>query len=114
MLIYKGFIGQIDYDDETKKLVGEVVNSIDLLEFEGVSAAEIKANFRLCVDEYLSFQKEYADNKAIPFIGNFSICLTTDKQKKVIRAAQNEGESVSQWLNKRVDSDLSRYFSKIA
>lgn len=114
MLIYKGFIGQIDYDDESKKLVGEVVNAIDLLEFDGVSAAEIKANFQRCVDEYLSFQKEYDGNKTIPFIGNFSICLSTDKQNKVIKAAQNEGESVSQWLNKRVDCDLSRYFAKSA
>ena len=114
MLIYKGFIGQIDYDNESMKLVGQVVNSIDLLEFEGRSAAEIKCNFQSCIDEYLSFQKEYVHSKTIPFVGNFSICLSTDKQNQVIRAAQDEGESISQWLNKRVDSDLSRYFDKIA
>ena len=114
MLIYRGFIGQIDYDDENKTLVGEVVNSTDLIEFSGNSAGDIKQNFQSCIDEYLSFQKEYAHNNPIPFIGNFTICLTTDKQDKVIKAAQENGQSISHWLNQRVDSHLSRYFAKIA
>jgi len=114
MLIYRGFIGQIDYDDESKTLVGEVVNSIDLIEFTGESAADIKINFQNCIDEYLTFQKEYVGNNPIPFIGNFSISLTTDKQNKVIKAAQRQGQSVSHWLNQQVDSHLSQYFDKIA
>jgi predicted HicB family RNase H-like nuclease len=114
MLIYRGFIGQIDYDDETKKLVGEVVNSIDLLEFCGETAAEIKANFQDCIDEYMIFQNEYVGDNPIPFIGNFTISLTTDKQNKVIQAAQRNGQSVSHWLNRQVDSHLSQYFERSA
>ena len=112
MLIYKGFIGQIDYDSETHRLVGEVVNSVDLIEFDGNSAQEIKANFQRCVDEYLDFQKEMIGVSPTPFVGNFTICLSTDKQDKVIKAAQSQGESVSHWLNRRVDSYLSQYFAK--
>jgi len=114
MLVYMGFIGQIDFDNETQKLVGEVVNSIELLEFDGESAAEIKTNFQRCIDDYLAFQKEYVGAKPTPFMGNFTICLTTDKQDKVIKAAQSKGQSVSHWLNQRVDSYLSRYFAEIA
>ena len=114
MLIYRGFIGQIDYDDETKQLVGEVVNSMDLLEFRGQTAAEIKANFQNCIDEYLTFQNEYVGDNPIPFIGNFTISLTTDKQNKVIQAAQKNGQSVNHWLNNQVDSHLSQYFEKSA
>lgn len=114
MLIYKGFIGQIDYDSETSKLVGEVVNAIDLLEFDGSSAAEIHKNFRRCVDEYLIMQREVAGTKPTPFIGNFTVCLSTDKQNKVIKAAQSQGQSVSHWLNKRIDSHLNSYFRDFA
>lgn len=114
MLIYKGFIGQIDYDSETHRLVGEVVNSIDLLEFDGECAVEIKENFQQCVDDYLAFQNEYVGVNPTPFVGNFTICLSTDKQDKVIKAAQSNGQSVSHWLNQRVDILLSRYFSKVA
>ena len=114
MLIYRGFIGQIDYDDETKKLVGEVVNSIDLIEFSGGTAIEVKLNFQKCIDEYLIFQSEYVGDNPVPFVGNFTICLTTEKQNQVIQAAQEKGQSVSHWLNKQVDDHLSDYFDKIA
>ncbi|MCW8877392.1 MAG: hypothetical protein OQK51_10060 [Kangiellaceae bacterium] len=114
MLVYKGFIGQIDFDGETQKLVGEVVNSVDLIEFEGHTAAEIKASFQHCVDEYLEFQNEVVGISPTPFVGNFTICLTTEKQNKVIQAAQQQGQSVSHWLNKRIDNHLSSYFDKIA
>jgi len=114
MLIYKGFIGQIDYDSETNRLVGEVVNSIDLLEFDGQSAHDIRASFRRCVDEYLLMQKEMAGVHPTPFVGNFTVCLSTDKQDKVIKAAQRQGQSVSHWLNKRIDSHLNNYFADIA
>ena len=114
MLIYKGFIGQIDYQSKTERLVGEVVNSVDLLEFDGASAMEIKYNFRRCVDEYLTLQNELAGDSPTPFVGNFSVCLSTEKQGKVIRAAQRQGQSVSHWLNARIDSHLNHYFAKTA
>lgn len=114
MLFYKGFVGQIDFNSESQKLVGEVVNSVDLIEFEGFSAKELKQDFQLKIDEYLNFQKEYVGQSPTPFVGNFTICLTTDKQNKVIKAAQEQGESVTHWLNRRIDTHLSNYFKKIA
>lgn len=112
MLIYRGFIGQIDYDNEHQLLIGEVINATDLLEFNGQSADEIRQNFQQCIDEYLAFHKDVAGVRPIPFVGSFTVCLTTDKQDKVIKAAQKQGKSVFQWLNQRVDSDLNRYFAK--
>lgn len=114
MLIYKGFIGQIDFDNETQGLIGEVVNSVDLIEFSGSSAAEIKLNFQRAVDEYIGFQREVVGIQPIPFVGNFTICLSTDKQNKVISAARNAGQSVNHWLNRKVDVALSELFAKSA
>lgn len=114
MLIYKGFIGQIDYDSEANLLVGEIVNSVDLLEFSGHDVNEIKASFHRCVDEYLILQKEDAGINATPFVGNFSVCLSTDKQSKVIQAAKKQGETVSHWLNKNINSHLNQLFKDIA
>jgi predicted HicB family RNase H-like nuclease len=114
MLVYRGFIGQIDYDDGAKQLVGEVVNSIDLIEFSGESATDIKVNFQKCIDEYLTFHNEYVGENPVPFVGNFTVCLTTEKQNKVILAAQKKGQSVNHWLNQQVDSHLSQYFNKSA
>ncbi|WP_444998532.1 hypothetical protein [Aliikangiella sp. IMCC44359] len=114
MLIYKGFIGQIDFENTSGKLVGEVVNSVDLLEFDGYSADEIKSNFHRCIDEYMVVQKELTGSHPTPFVGNFTVCLSTDKQTKIIQAAHNKGQSVSHWLNQRVNNHLKQYFKDIA
>ncbi|MET1255582.1 hypothetical protein [Aliikangiella maris] len=114
MLIYKGFIGQIEYDNETGKLVGEVINCIDVLEFEGVSADEIKAGFKQCIEDYIACQKELTGVYPTPFVGNFTVCLSTDKQNKIIKAAHAKGQSVSHWLNQRIERHLTSYFKDIA
>jgi len=114
MLIYKGFIGQIDYDAQNNKLIGEVINSIDILEFSGNSAEEIRDDFHRRVDDYLMMQKQLVGVNPIPFVGNFTICLSTDKQGKVIKAARQNGQSVSHWLNEKIDSHLNEYFANIA
>lgn len=111
MLIYRGFIGQIDYDNERQLLVGEVINSYDVLEFHGASAVEIKQDFQSRIDEYLSFQKNQIGLTPVPFVANFTICLATDKQNKVIEAAHSQGQSVNHWLNQQVDSHLTHYFN---
>lgn len=113
MLLYKGFIGQIDYDNNANLLVGEIVNSVDVLEFSGKTADEIKTNFQSCVDDYLAFQVEEVGTNPTPFIGHFTLCLAPDKQKKVIRAAKNEGQTIAHWLNQRVNDYLSKFFQKL-
>lgn len=112
MLLYKGFIGQIDYDTSSHRLVGEVVNSVDILEFSGNTAEEIRVNFQSCVDDYIAFQVEQEGVIPTPFIGHFTLCLAMDKQKKVIKAARNEGQSISHWLNQHVNAYLNQLFKK--
>jgi predicted HicB family RNase H-like nuclease len=112
MLVYKGFIAQVDYDNISQGFIGEVVNAVDVLEFCGNTADEIKVNFQDCIDDYLAFQKQELGITQAPFIGNFTVCLETDKQKKVIKAAQQEGQSVSHWLNQHINEYLSEYFDK--
>lgn len=110
MLFHKGFIGQIDFDSGSSKLVGEVVNSIDIIEFYGETALEIKQDFEKNVDDYINFHKIEIGVKPIPFVGNFTICLSTNNQSNVIKESQGKGVSISHWLNQQVDAYLNQYF----
>jgi predicted HicB family RNase H-like nuclease len=42
MLIYKGYLGKVEYDDEARLLHGEVVGIRDVVTFQADSASEIK------------------------------------------------------------------------
>jgi len=110
MLLHRGFIGKIEYDDHRGILAGEVVNSVDLLEFDGKTAEELKKNFVKCVDDYCFLYREKSGHTTIPFIGNYSISLAAERQTQVMKAAIREGSSMEIWLNRRINDHLVDFF----
>lgn len=110
MLLHKGFIGKIEFDDRRLRLTGEVLNALDLLEFDGNSAEEIKQNFVKCVEDYCEMHKERRNQESIPFIGNYNISLTAEQQNRVMKAAKQAGSSMEIWLNRRISEHLGDFF----
>ncbi len=55
---YKGYNGQVTYDEEAKLFHGEVVGLRDVITFQGTSVVELEQAFKDSVDEYLDFCKE--------------------------------------------------------
>ncbi len=111
MLLHKGFIGKIEYDHHRNLLTGEVLNAIDLLEFDGSNADEIKNNFIKCIEDYSELHQEVTAQEFVPFIGNYNISLTADKQTHVMQAAKQDGSSMEAWLNRRINEHLGDFFS---
>lgn len=58
MLNYKGFVGNVEFDEDTKVLFGRVVNTRDVITFQSIAANEIEKEFQESVDEYLDMCKE--------------------------------------------------------
>ncbi len=112
MLLHRGFIGKIEFDDRRSILTGEVLNAPDLLEFDGKSAQEIKRNFIKCVDDYCTLHCERKNDSSVPFIGNYSISLPSDRQSQVMRAAKLDGSSMEIWLNRRINDHLVDFFAE--
>jgi len=110
MLLHNGFIGKIEYDDRRDLITGEVVNARDLLEFSGTDAREVRKNFIKCVEDYCTLHQNPQDQESIPFIGNYTISLTADKQNRVMREAKREATSMEVWLNRRMSQHLDDYF----
>lgn len=112
MLLHKGFIGKVDYDDRSETLIGEVVNSSDLLEFDGATAKEIQQNFVKCIDDYLVINKESGEQSATSFVGQYSLSLSNTVLEKAMRKAKREGSSIETWLNRWVNASLTEYFER--
>ncbi len=55
MMEYKGYLGKVEFDDEASLFHGEVVNTRDVITFQGKSVAELRKVFRVSVDDYLAF-----------------------------------------------------------
>ncbi len=112
MLLHKGFIGNIEFDERRATLTGEVLNAPDLLEFDGETASQIKENFIKCVEDYCQLHHQQKQQQSIPFIGNYSIRLASETQTLVMRAAKRENSSMETWLNRRLNDHLRDYFKE--
>ena len=55
MLLYKGYTGHVEYDDEAGILHGEVLDTRDVITFQGKTVDEIETAFRESIEDYLEF-----------------------------------------------------------
>jgi len=98
MLIYKGYIGQVEFDDEAEIFHGEVINTRDVITFQGKSVSEIKKSFRDSINDYLSFCKERNEEPDKPFSGKFNLRIDPDLHRQVYIAAKQHHMSLNQWI----------------
>jgi len=105
MLNYKNYIASVKFDDEAEIFHGEVINTRDVITFQGKSVKEIKQAFRDSIDDYLEFCAKRNEAPDKPFSGNFNLRLDPSLHQKMYIVAKEKGVS----LNKLVINVLSCY-----
>ena len=102
MLMYKGYIGHVEFDDEADIFYGEVINTRDVITFQGKSATEIKKAFRESVDDYLNFCDKRNEEPDKPFSGKFNLRIDPELHKQVYIAARQHKLSLNQWITEAI------------
>ena len=69
MMEYKGYVGQVTFDDEADIFHGEVANTRDVITFQGKSVDEIRKAFHESIDDYLEWCQERNKVPDKPFSG---------------------------------------------
>ena len=85
-------------------LYGEVVNTRDVITFQGTSVKEIKKAFKESVDEYLAFCAERGEEAEKPFSGTLVIRISPDLHRELHLAAKHEGKSLNAIIEQRLAS----------
>ena len=52
---YKGYVGKVEFDDDAEIFHGEVLDTRDVITFQGKSVGELRQAFRDSIDDYLAF-----------------------------------------------------------
>ena len=104
MMEYKGYIGKIEFDDEAAIFHGEVINTRDVITFQGESVAELKKAFRTSVDDYLTFCKQRGEVPDKPFSGQFVTRISPELHRQVNVAAALSGKSLNAWVSEQLQS----------
>lgn len=104
MMEYKGYIGRVEFDDEAALFHGEVINTRDVITFQGDSVAELKKAFRASVDDYLAFCKQRGETPDKPFSGQFVTRISPELHRQVNVAAALSGKSLNAWVSEQLQS----------
>ena len=98
MMEYKGYIGNVEFDDEADIFHGEVINLRDVVTFQGSTVAQLRKEFRESVDDYLEFCTERGESPEKPFSGKFMVRIEPELHKAVAVRAKRQRKSLNAWV----------------
>jgi predicted HicB family RNase H-like nuclease len=107
MMEYKGYIGNVIYDDRSDILYGQVINIKDTVTFEAISVAELKKEFRASVDDYLAFCAERGEQPDKPYSGTLRLRLEPELHRRAATAAALAGKSLNSYIAESVERRVS-------
>lgn len=108
MMEYKGYIGKVEFDDEALLFHGEVVNTRDVITFQGESVSELTQAFHDSVDDYLAFCQERGEAPDKPFSGRFVTRVKPELHRQITIAAARSGKSLNAWVNEQLQSAVEQ------
>jgi predicted HicB family RNase H-like nuclease len=107
MMEYKGYIGRVEFDDEAGIFHGEVINTRDVITFQGTSVEELRQAFQESVDDYLAYCAERGEEPEKPFSGQFVTRISPDLHRKINVAATLSGKSLNSWVTEQLQKAVS-------
>ncbi|MEW6701959.1 MAG: type II toxin-antitoxin system HicB family antitoxin [Bacteroidota bacterium] len=103
-MTYKGYTAYIEFDEDAGLFHGEVIDTKDVITFQGTSVNELKKAFKNSVNDYLTFCKERGEEPDKPFSGKFILRLPKELHRKIYINAVKKGQSINNYITKTLDS----------
>ena len=106
MLTYKGYTAQIEFDDEADNFFGEVINTRDVINFQGTTAKELKQAFIDSIEDYFEFCAQRNEHPEKPFSGKLNLRLDPALHRQVSILAKRYHKSLNQWIIEAISHHL--------
>lgn len=106
MMEYKNYLGHVSFDDEADFFHGEVINTRDVITFQGQSVQELRQAFRDSIDEYLAWCEERGKTPDKPFSGKLMIRIDPSLHRTMFFSAKQEGKSLNKWIEEHLLSSI--------
>ncbi len=102
MMKYKGYMGQVSYDDEAQIFHGEVIGLKDIITFQGTTVQELLRAFHGSVDDYLAWCKERGEKPEKMFSGTLNLRMSPDLHAHLAIEAAQKGMSLNELINDKL------------
>ena len=99
---YKGYEAVVSFDEEAEIFHGEVINTKDVITFQGNGVTELKKAFRESIEDYLAFCKEKGEAPEKPFSGTLIIRIEPALHRKLSTDAKKKKLSLNALIQERL------------
>ena len=99
---YRGYRAVVSFDYEASVFHGEVVDTRDVIFFEGTSVEQLDKEFRLSIDDYLAVCAERGREPDRPFSGKVPLRLNPEVHRAAATLARGEDKSLNAWLSETI------------
>ncbi len=94
-MTHDGYLATVELDEDAGLFHGEVINTRDVLTFQGRTPEELKAAFADTIADYLEWCRERGKTPDRPFSGTFSVRVNPAVHRRAAAAAAREGKSLN-------------------
>lgn len=99
---YRGYEAVIEMDEAANVFHGEVINTRDVITFQGRSPKELKAAFEGSIKDYLAFCASRNEEPERPFSGKLVVRMTPDLHRHITLEARRLGLSLNSYIVDRL------------
>jgi predicted HicB family RNase H-like nuclease len=96
-LRHKGYVAQIEIEEDDGTLFGEVINAPGVITFYGKDVSELKTEFARSVAAFEALAEEHRCKRRRPLSGRFMIRMAPEQHVRVSAAAALAGKSINSW-----------------
>ncbi|HOO71603.1 MAG TPA: type II toxin-antitoxin system HicB family antitoxin [Spirochaetota bacterium] len=104
---YKGYIGNVVFDEKAKIFHGEVINTRDVITFQGTTVKEIEEAFYKSIDDYLEWCLQDGVDPEKPYSGKFNLRISPELHKEIAIAAHKNKLSLNKFVEKALIDELT-------
>lgn len=97
-LDYKGYTGSIEYSPEDNLFYGKVLGIQSLISYEGVTGADLTADFKEAINVYLADCKAEGKEPEKPFKGSFNVRIASNLHRKAALLAAEAKMSLNSFV----------------
>ncbi len=105
-MMYKGYVGEIEYDDDCKVLSGTVINTRTVITFQGTYVDELNREYQLSIDDYLEWCKKDGIDPEKPYSGRINVRFKPNTHQRAAIKAKTLGMSLNSFIEKAVEDEL--------
>ncbi|MDR0910654.1 MAG: type II toxin-antitoxin system HicB family antitoxin [Spirochaetaceae bacterium] len=106
MMQYRGYIGEVSYDSEARLFHGEVLNTHDVITFQGESVNEIEKAFHESVDDYLEWCREDGVSPEKPYSGHLNLRMSPELHREAAFTAKRQKLSINKFIERAVVDEI--------